>query len=147
DDEGFVDFARTMRSPAIAEAIADLEPAGPILGFRRTENRRRRYEHLRRAPDGFVAVGDSACAFNPVYGQGMSVAALTAEALDRAVGDHLRRTGGDLAGVSARLQQEVARTNAGAWMVVTGEDARWPGTTGSSPTAADRVLRRYLDRV
>lgn len=147
DDDGFAAFALGMRSPAIAEAIAGLEPAGPILGFRRTENRRRRYERLRRAPDGFVAIGDSACAFNPVYGQGMSVAALTAEALERAVGDHLHRSGGDLAGVSTRLQQEVARTNAGAWMVATGEDARWPGTTGGASSPAERVLRRYLDRV
>ena len=147
DDEGYLAFARGMRSRAIAEAIEHLEPAGPIIGFRRTENRRRRYERLRRAPDGFVAVGDAACAFNPVYGQGMSVAALTAEALDRSLAEHAHRSGGDLAGVSAQLQREVARTNAGAWMVATGEDTRWPGTTGANPSAADRVLRRYLDRV
>lgn len=150
DDDGYLAFARGMRSPAIAEAIERLEPAGPIVGFRRTENRRRRYERLRRTPDGFVAVGDAACAFNPVYGQGMSVAALTAEALDRTLADHLRsRPAGSapFAGASARLQREVARTNAGAWMVATGEDARWPDTTGGTPSGPDRVLRRYLDRV
>ena len=147
DDAGFLAFARGMRSPAIADAIEHLEPLGPILGFRRTENRLRRFESLRRSPDGFVVVGDAACAFNPVYGQGISVAALTAEALDREVGEHLGRSGNDLAGVSARLQQVVARTNAGAWMVATGEDMRWPGTEGGTASVADRVVRRYLDRV
>jgi 2-polyprenyl-6-methoxyphenol hydroxylase-like FAD-dependent oxidoreductase len=146
DDEGFLAFARGMRSPALADAVERLEPLGPILGFRRTENRRRHYESLRRRPDGLVVVGDAACAFNPVYGQGMSVAALTAEALDRDVEAHLARTD-DLAGVSAGLQRTVAETNAGAWMVATGEDLRWHGTVGASPSAADRVVRRYLDRV
>jgi 2-polyprenyl-6-methoxyphenol hydroxylase-like FAD-dependent oxidoreductase len=147
DEAGFLEFARGMRSPAIADAVERLEPAGPIVGFRRTENRRRRYESLRGAPDGFVVVGDAACAFNPVYGQGMSVAALTAEALDGAVDDHLARSGGDLAGVSVRLQALVARTNAGAWMSATGEDMRWPGTEGGKATAADRLVGRYMARV
>jgi hypothetical protein len=32
-------------------------------------------------------------------------------------------------------------------MVATGEDLRWPGTEGGSVTVADRLVRRYLDRV
>jgi 2-polyprenyl-6-methoxyphenol hydroxylase-like FAD-dependent oxidoreductase len=147
DEQGFLDFARGMRSPALAEAIGRLEPLGPITGYRRTENRRRHFEDLRHAPDGFVVIGDAACAFNPVYGQGMSAAALTAEALDRGLARHLARTGGDAAGVTADLQRAVAKANAGAWMVATGEDLRWPGTEGGSVTVADRLVRRYLDRV
>lgn len=147
DEAGFLDFTRGMRSSAIADTVERLEPLSPIVGFQRTENRRRHFEDLRRAPDGFVAIGDAACAFNPVYGQGMSVAALTAEVLDRTVGDHLERSAGDLAGLSARLQRGVAKANAGAWMVATGEDLRWPETEGGSTSAGDRLVRRYLDRV
>ena len=130
DEEGFLAFARGMRSPALAEVIERLEPVSRIAGFRRTENRRRHYEDLRHAPDGFVVIGDAACTFNPVYGQGMSAAALAAEALDRGLARHLARTGGDAAGVTADLQRAVAKANAGAWMVATGEDLRWPGTEG-----------------
>ncbi len=147
DEDGFLAFARGMRSQELADAVERLEPLSPIVAYRRTENRRRHFETLRRAPDGLVVIGDAACAFNPVYGQGMSAAALTAEVLDRGVGDHLARSHGDLAGVSAGLQRAVAKTNAGAWMVATGEDLRWPGTEGGSTSMADRVLRRYLDRV
>lgn len=146
DEAGFHDFARGMRSPVIADAIERLEPISPIIGFRRTENRRRHDEALRDAPDGFVAVGDAACSFNPVYGQGMSVAAMTAAELSAVLGDHLARTGAT-AGASRRMQQAVARVNEGAWTVATGEDLRFPGTVGGRTSPADRLVQRYLDRV
>ena len=147
DEEGFLAFATGLRSPVLADALDRLEPLSPIVGFRRTANRRRRFEDLRRVPDGFLAVGDAACAFNPVYGQGMSVAAMTAEAIDRGLRAHTARTFGDLAGACTGLQRVVARLNAGAWMVATGEDLRFPRTEGGRVTPADRVVRRYLDRV
>jgi 2-polyprenyl-6-methoxyphenol hydroxylase-like FAD-dependent oxidoreductase len=145
DEDGFLEFAQGLRAPTIADAIDRLEPLTPIVGYRRTENRRRHYESL-PMPDGFVVVGDAACAFNPVYGQGMSAAALTAEALDRCLGDHLARYD-SVAGVSARAQKAVAKANAGAWMVATGEDLRYPETRGGNVGVPDRLIRRYLDRV
>ena len=147
DEEGFLAFAAGLRTPALVDAIDRLEPLSPIVAFRRTANRRRKFEALRRVPDGFLAVGDSACAFNPVYGQGMSVAAMTAAEIDRGLQSHRALTFGDLAGVCAGLQRVVARLNAGAWMVATGEDLRFPRTEGGRVTSADRVVRRYLDRV
>ena len=76
DETGFFDFARSLRSPALYEAIAGAEPLTPIAGQRATENRLRHYDRLGHFPEGVVAVGDAVCAFNPVYGQGMTVAAL-----------------------------------------------------------------------
>jgi 2-polyprenyl-6-methoxyphenol hydroxylase-like FAD-dependent oxidoreductase len=145
DERGFLEFTQGLRSPVIADIVERLEPLSPIVGYRRTENRRRHYESL-PMPDGFVVVGDAACAFNPVYGQGMSAAALTAEALDRCLADHLARHG-VVAGVSAVAQRAVARANAGAWMVATGGDLRYPETRGGRVGAPDRLIRRYLDRV
>ena len=54
-----------------------------IAGQRTTENRLRHYDRLGGFPDGVVALGDAVCAFNPVYAQGMTAAALGAEVLDR----------------------------------------------------------------
>jgi 2-polyprenyl-6-methoxyphenol hydroxylase-like FAD-dependent oxidoreductase len=145
DERGFLEFTRGLRAPTIADIIDRLEPVSPIVGYRRTENRRRHYESL-RMPDGLVVVGDAACAFNPVYGQGMSAAALTAEALDRCMGQHLARHH-SVVGVSSRAQRAVAKANAGAWMVAIGEDLRYPETQGGKVGIADRMIRRYLDRV
>lgn len=75
------------------------------------------------------------------------VAAMTAMEIDRELRAHRARTFGALGGVSAELQGRVARLNAGAWMIATGEDLRFPGTVGGRITPADRVMRRYLDRV
>jgi 2-polyprenyl-6-methoxyphenol hydroxylase-like FAD-dependent oxidoreductase len=147
DEAGFATFARALRSPVIADAIEQLEPLSPITGFRRTANRRRHYEDV-RMPDGFAVVGDAACAFNPVYAQGMSAAALTAEAVESTLAAHRARDGGRLVGATAHLQRAVAKANAGAWMVATGEDLRYPATRGGRPSGpVDRLLRRYLDRV
>jgi 2-polyprenyl-6-methoxyphenol hydroxylase-like FAD-dependent oxidoreductase len=55
----------------------------PIAGQRATENRLRHYDRLGCFPDGIVALGDAVSAFNPVYGQGMTAAALGADVLDR----------------------------------------------------------------
>jgi len=147
DDEGFLAFAAGLRSPVLVDAIERLVPASPIVAFRRTANRRRRFDELRRSPAGFLVVGDAACAFNPVYGQGMSVAALTAEEIDRALRAHTAHPDRDLGGETAALQQAVTRINAGAWMVATGADLRFPGTVGRRVTAADRLVARYLDRL
>jgi flavin-dependent dehydrogenase len=115
DEHGFGEFLRGLRAPKIAEAVDGLEPLSPIVGHRRTGYLRRYYESLRRMPDGFVVVGDATCAFDPVYGQEMSAAAFTAEALDRCLAEHLSRRR-DLSGLSAVAQKAVAAANAGAWV-------------------------------
>ena len=105
DEVGFLDFTRSLRSPVIYETIRDAEPLTPIVGFANTANRRRHYERLRRWPERLVAIGDSACAFNPVYGQGVSVAALTAVRLDHALE---RRGDRSLDGFAPAFRRQVA---------------------------------------
>lgn len=138
DEAGFRAFAGKLRSPVLYDAIADAVPDSPIHGFRQTANHRRHYEALPRRPQGLLVVGDAACAFNPVYGQGMSVAATTAVALD----EHLRRHPADL---GRAAQAAVAAGSTTAWLIATGADLRYPSTVGTR-RRRDRLSHWYLDR-
>ncbi|WP_460340808.1 FAD-dependent oxidoreductase [Actinoallomurus acanthiterrae] len=139
-EDAFLAFARGLRSPVLYEAIRDAEPLTPITAFRRTANHRRHYERLRAWPRGFVVIGDAVCAFNPIYGQGMSVAAVAALALDRS----LREPG---PGFERRFQRGVARSAAGAWLVATGEDLRYRETEAAHVRLRTRVINAYVDEV
>ncbi|MFG2664796.1 FAD-dependent oxidoreductase [Streptomyces sp. NPDC048387] len=143
-DPEFLEFARTLRSPALYEAIRDAEPLSEPTGFRATANEWRHYERLDRWPEGLLVVGDAACRFNPVYGHGMTVAACAAHALDEALaGLPAHRVPAE----SRALQRRTVTAAAVAWQIATSEDLRYPWTEGPRPDRATRVLQRYMSRV
>ncbi|HZS08922.1 MAG TPA: FAD-dependent monooxygenase [Blastocatellia bacterium] len=148
DEAGFRAFARSLWSPLIASSISGAEPLSPIYGNRSTQNRLRHYEHLKRWPERLIVIGDSVCAFNPVYGQGMTTAAMGALELDRCLREQRRRhPDGDLTGMARRFQRKLARINAAAWMLATGEDYRYRGTEGGTPDRMTRFMHRYMDQI
>ena len=131
-------YARRLVSPLVAEALHDAEPPSPVHGFRSTANRRRHGERLRHWPDGLPVPGDAVCVFNPLYGQGMSVAVL----LQR----WLRRSGSS--GRDTRsFQLRLCRVVAIPCMLVTSEDFRWPQTGGRRPGLRLGLVHRYIDNV
>ena len=125
DHEGFLAFARTLDAPEIYDAVSRAEPIGEVASFKVPASVRRRYDRLTRFPDGLVVIGDGVCAFNPVYGQGMTVAALEAVAL----GDHI-----DAGGIRPlRFFREINSILDAAWDVSTGGDLAFPGVRGPRP--------------
>lgn len=143
DEALFEDYARRLPHPVIGDWIAKAEPLTPVYGFRKTANIRRRYDRPGRRPAGFLATGDALCSFNPIYGQGMAVAAMSAVALRKALADP-RRTP-----TTRRVQQALLDASRQAWDISAGADKKMPGATGDAARsgAMDRVTGWYLKRV
>jgi 2-polyprenyl-6-methoxyphenol hydroxylase-like FAD-dependent oxidoreductase len=143
DDAGFMEFARSLRSPLLYDAIRDAEPITPVSGYRATENQLRHYELLKPWPEGFVVLGDAVCAFNPVYGQGMTTAALAAEGLRKC----LSKNGRSLDGASQRFQRRLAGINSAPWMLATSEDLRYRDAEGATPSMGIQLMHKYMNHV
>jgi flavin-dependent dehydrogenase len=147
DEPGFLAFLRSLPTPMLADALEGATPTSGIVGYRRTENMLHDYAKLDRYVEGFVSLGDAVCALNPVYGQGMTVSALAATLLDRCLREQAERTEGDMTGLARRFHRRLAKVIADPWLLATGEDLRYPETTGAEPTLAMRITRPYLDQV
>jgi 2-polyprenyl-6-methoxyphenol hydroxylase-like FAD-dependent oxidoreductase len=138
--ERLAEFARSMPAPDLHELLRDLEPLTKPVAARFPFSQRRYYERLNQFPIGLLAIGDALCSFNPIYAQGMSVAALEADLLDRCLreysGDDLRCAYFDGCG-------EIIDT---PWRLAVGGDLRFPEVQGPRPLAA-RLRNHYLKRL
>lgn len=139
DDRGFLEFASTLLSDKFYETIKNAEPVSPIYAHRATANRQRHYEQI-DLPDGFVTLGDAVCALCPVYGQGMTVSALSVMVLK----DWLKED----KSIPNKFQKKLAKSNNYHWMVATASDSRFPTTAGrSNPNAVSKFLGWYNQRL
>lgn len=141
DEAGFLEFARSLRHPVLYDTIRDAEPAGPIHGYAHMANQRWHYEDLDRWPEGLLVLGDAACALNPVYAQGMSVAAMSAVT----VRDHLRRVEGRPD--CAEIQRAVASTADRAWAVAVGADHALLSPADADIDPESRRIGEYMSEV
>jgi flavin-dependent dehydrogenase len=141
DEQGFLEFAKSLRCKILYEAMLSAKPVSDIYGYRGGSNRRRHYEDLERWPSGIITLGDSVCAFNPIYGQGMTVAGVSAMALRDVLRD------GEGSPWEKSFQKRLAGATETAWLLATGEDFRYRTTEGGVRPASLRLLHAYLDRV
>ncbi|MDH6578848.1 FAD-dependent monooxygenase [Kitasatospora sp. MAP5-34] len=128
DSDGWLEFAKGLGNPDLDGLIASGSAFSGVHHFSRTENRRTEYAKLARWPDRLIALGDSACAFNPVFGQGMTVAVLEALALGEALTRRRSRCGergGELGGLARRFQRKVAGIVRLPWLMSISEDLVW----------------------
>jgi 2-polyprenyl-6-methoxyphenol hydroxylase-like FAD-dependent oxidoreductase len=139
DPDGFLDFARSLEFPDIYQTIRDAEPLDDPVPFRFPASVRHRYERLDRYPDGLLVMGDAVASFNPIYGQGMSVAALEALTLRR----HLER---GAAPQPRRFFRDLPRVVDVPWDIAAGGDLIFPGVKGRR-TLKSRLVNAYIARL
>jgi 2-polyprenyl-6-methoxyphenol hydroxylase-like FAD-dependent oxidoreductase len=139
DPDGFLAFARSLRFPDIYETVRHAEPLDEPVAFRFPASVRRRYERLRRFPDRLLVLGDAVASFNPIYGQGMTVAALEALTLRRHLG---RGTPPE----PRRFFADLARVVDVPWEIAAGGDLVFPEVQGRR-TAKGRLLNAYIARL
>ncbi|MDX8036969.1 hypothetical protein SK803_42820 [Lentzea sp. BCCO 10_0856] len=141
DEDGFLSYATTLECQDIAEIIKTATPASKIY---RVGNLRSRWNRFHKVPDwprGLLALGDSVVSLNPVYGHGMTLAALNAATLQTLLQRH------DLAKEPLTFQRAIARTAQIPWTSATTTDLGW-GTKKLPPsTRLTQWYARHLFKV
>ncbi|OBE98049.1 2-polyprenyl-6-methoxyphenol hydroxylase-like oxidoreductase [Mycolicibacterium elephantis] len=139
DLAGMVSFARDYVPAHVLAAVQAGEPIAPVVQHRLPSSQWRRYDKMRRFPEGLVVTGDAMCSFNPVYGQGMSVAAMDALALR----DALHR---GTSGLSRRYFRAAAKSIGVAWRLAAGSDLAFSEVEGRR-TRAMQLTNRFSEWV
>ena len=137
--DDFIDYATSLWQPDIHRLIRRANPLGDAVTGGFPAHRRRRYDALRRFPEGLVVTGDAVCSLSPTYAQGMTVAVCEAQIL----GQVLDRRG--LGRIGHRFFRRTRPLVDTAWRLATGADLADPGIEGRR-TLAWRALSRYLER-
>ncbi len=128
--DGFLQFAKNLHASHIYEAIREAEPIGEPTVARFPASVRRRYEKLARFPEGFLVLGDGISSFNPIYGQGMSSAALQAVELGREIDR-------GPANLARRFFTQASKVVETPWSIAVGNDLRMPEAVGRRRLSID----------
>jgi len=139
DDQGFLAYARSLPGPEIYDVIKDAEPLDDPTPYHFPSSLRRRYERLARFPEGYLAFGDALCSFNPIYGQGMSVAAMEAVALRETL-----EKGPDA--LARRFFAAAAKVIDTPWQMAVGADLAHPKVEGPRPLPV-RFINWYVRKL
>lgn len=145
DEEGFFAFAKTLPTRRFYDLIKNAERVSDIHHHRFPTSVQHHYERLAAFPERFVVLGDAISSFNPVYGQGMSSAALQVRALqqllnERAAGAHAE----GLAGLGAAYFPKAAEVIASPWILAASSDFAYPQTTGERPPNMEEGGRYFV---
>ena len=126
DDALFRAFADSLPQPEIAEFLGKATRTSDFHRYHYREARLRHYASLSHRPARTIVIGDALCSVDPVFGQGMTVAALSAEVLEQC----LREPADD---PSHSFWARVPAAYRSAWELSTTEDFRYPEVSGRRP--------------
>jgi 2-polyprenyl-6-methoxyphenol hydroxylase-like FAD-dependent oxidoreductase len=131
--------ARDIASPELVKITHEGELIGDVIRYQMPHSQRRRYERLTRLPEGLLAMGDAITSFNPIYGQGMTVAACEALALQQQVSRGVE-------GIGARFFRAAAKVIDIPWQLAVGGDLSIDAVPGPRPLPV-RLVNAYVARI
>ncbi len=132
EPDGFMDYAQRLESRTIYNAIKHAERQGGFERYANPSSVWRRFDRLSSFPDGLVPVGDAICHFNPVYGQGMAVAAQEACLLKHLLKGRMTKAD-PLAGLAQAFFSENLPLVETPWNMSAVPDLVYPETRGERP--------------
>ena len=135
-DLGFLEFARSLPKPEIFDVIKNAEPLSEPTPYHFKSNLRRRYEQLSRFPEGFLVFGDALCSFNPIFGQGMTVACMELLALRNCLQNGQQ-------GIAKRFFRATSRLVDVPWQIAVGSDLQNSQVEGKR-TMQVRFINWYI---
>jgi 2-polyprenyl-6-methoxyphenol hydroxylase-like FAD-dependent oxidoreductase len=144
DEQGYIEFARTLDVPDIYQLVTTERPLSDIVPHKLPSSVRKHYEKMARFPAGYLVVGDAIASFNPIYGQGMTSAALQIEFLDQVLRGARER--GHLNGIAPEFFKRAAQIVDVPWQLAVGADFMYPETEGPKPPGTD-FINRYVARL
>ncbi|HZU24690.1 MAG TPA: hypothetical protein VFA04_04160 [Bryobacteraceae bacterium] len=137
--DGFIEYAQTLPAPYIHEVVRRAEPLNEPFISRFSASVRRHYEKLSGFPEGYLVMGDAIASFNPIYGQGMTVAALEAVELQRVLA-------GGTSDLARRFFARAGKVVDTPWAIAAGNDLRMKEATGRR-TAGIKVINAYMAKL
>lgn len=135
DETGFLAFGKQLKTPLFNQALERADPLTRVRTFRRLEMRWSHFERYAHPLKRFLAIGDSAWAYNPLYGQGMSIGVTCARILRDVLAESP-----ELADLPARFYPRATKFAFPPWEATALMDMRWPTTTGKRPWHAGITL-------
>lgn len=141
DLKGFIEFAASLPVSGISRLLDEHAfVSDDVHSYPFPASIRRHYDDVDRFPDGLLVIGDAIASFNPIYGQGMSVAAMEALLLHHTLAtDGLDEPADPFFERSQRIVDD-------AWKVAVGSDFQFPQTTGPKPFGTD-FMNWYIARL
>ncbi|MDY0885787.1 NAD(P)/FAD-dependent oxidoreductase [Dongia soli] len=139
DPEGFLEYVRSLRTPTIYNVIKQAKLEGKIQRFGLQQSIWRHFDRLGAFPRGLLPIGDAICRFNPIYGQGMSVACQEAQLLDELLRDRARDAD-PLDGLGEAFFKAAQPLIQAPWDMSAVPDFIYPGTRGERPADFDDAI-------
>lgn len=142
-EEEFLEYAKSLRGPMVYDAIKDAEPVTAVKQYVKKESHFNEYDKLHQWPQGYVILGDAITSFNPIYGQGITSAVMSAEIL----ADEFKLAKA-LENIDLKsVQHKICESCKVPWHISQNEDLRWPMTEGAKANWLLKQMHKFSHRV